>query len=203
MNANVQTSATIYQFPVGGRKGLNRDQQKPATDLVQAFLRRLGATMVELDCPGLNRANATLMTVLGPEAALIHAPLMALNAAGYAAGTRAQIESGGTVLATDYLAARRVQADLSRQVEGLFGQVDVLLAPSVPFVAPHEDPVIVDNQDSEMLSSGFANVTGHPSLSLPCGAIDGLPVGIQLTGALGQDLRLLSFAAEIAGALKV
>ena len=35
MNANVQTSATIYQFPVGGRKGLNRDQQKPATDLVR------------------------------------------------------------------------------------------------------------------------------------------------------------------------
>ena len=198
---------TRVQVPI--RIGLIIDQfsqtpiGKPATDLVQAFLRRLGATMVELDCPGLNRANATLMTVLGPEAALIHAPLMALNAAGYAPGTRAQIESGGTVLATDYLAARRVQADLSRQVEGLFGQVDVLLAPSVPFVAPHEDPVIVDNQDSEMLSSGFANVTGHPSLSLPCGAIDGLPVGIQLTGALGQDLRLLSFAAEIAGALKV
>ena len=179
---------------------------KRVTDLVQACLRRLqsqGATLVDLDCPGLDRANATLMTVLGPEAALIHAPLMALNPAGYAPGTRAQIESGGTTLATDYIAARRFQAELSCRVEGLFAKVDVLIAPSVPFVAPHEDPVIVDDQDSEMLSSGFANVTGHPSLSLPCGAIDGLPVGLQLTGALGQDQRLLSMAAQIAGVLDV
>ncbi len=179
---------------------------KPVTDLVQTCLRRLqrdGAMLVELDCPGLNRANATLMTILGPEAALIHTPLMALNSAGYAPGTRAQIEDGGAGRATDYIAARRFQADLSRRVEGLFSQVDVLLAPSVSFVAPHEDPVIVDDQDSEMLSSGFANVTGHPSLSLPCGKIDGLPVGLQLTGALGQDQRLLSFAAQIARVLHV
>ena len=198
---------TQAQAPL--RIGLIMDQfsqtpiGKPVTDLVLACLYRLDAMLVELNCPDLKRANATLMTVLGPEAALIHAPLMALNAAGYAPGTRAQIESRGTVLATDYIAARRVQADLGCMVEGLFGQVDVLLAPSVPFVAPHEDPLIVDDQDSEMLSSGFANVTGHPSLSLPCGAIDGLPVGIQLTGALGQDQRLLSFAAQIASALKV
>jgi aspartyl-tRNA(Asn)/glutamyl-tRNA(Gln) amidotransferase subunit A len=83
----------------------------------------------------------------------------------------------------------------------LFQQVDVLLAPSVPFVAPHEDPVIVDDQDSEMLSSGFANVTGHPSLSLPCGQIAGLPVGMQLTGAFGQDGRLLSVAGRISAML--
>lgn len=196
----------VAQGPL--RIGLIMDQfsqtliGKPVADLVLDCLRRLDATLVDLDCSWLNRANATLMTVLGPEAALIHAPLMTLNAAGYAAGTRAQIQSGGTVLATEYIAARRLQAALSLQVEALFGQVDILLAPSVPFVAPHEDPVIVDDQDSEMLSSGFANVTGHPSLSLPCGAIEGLPVGIQLTGALGQDRRLLSFAAQIAGALR-
>ena len=35
MITNVQTSATIYQFPVGGRKGLIRDQQKPLPELSQ------------------------------------------------------------------------------------------------------------------------------------------------------------------------
>ena len=178
---------------------------KPVTDLVQACLRRLqsrGAQRIEMECPGLDRANATLMAILGPEAALIHAPLMALNAAGYAPGTRAQIESGAAMLATDYVAARRFQDDLRTGVEALFQQVDILLAPSVPFVAPHEDPVIVDDQDSEMLSCGFANVTGHPSLSLPCGALGGLPVGIQLTGPLGQDQSVLSAARWIAEALQ-
>jgi aspartyl-tRNA(Asn)/glutamyl-tRNA(Gln) amidotransferase subunit A len=179
---------------------------RPVTDVVQAAMERLqsqGAQLVSLDCEGLRQANATLMTILGPEAAVIHAPLMALNAAGYAPGTRAQITGGAGMLATDYVAARRAQADLRGQVEALFHQVDVLLAPSVPFVAPHEDPVIVDDQDSEMLSSGFANVTGHPSLNLPCGQINGLPVGMQLTGPWGRDGDLLSIAAQIAGMLDV
>lgn len=177
---------------------------RPVTDLVTARLRLLqeqGATLITLDCPDLQRANATLMTILAPEAALIHANLLALNPGGYAPGTRAQIEAGGLSLATDYVAARRLQADLHRLVEALFDRVDVLAAPSVPFVAPHEDPVLVDDQDSEMLSSGFANVTGHPSLSLPCGALDGLPVGMQLTAPSGQDSRLLSIAHQIARGL--
>ena len=141
------------------------------------------------------------MTILGPEAALIHTDLIASNPSGYAPGTRAQIEAGQRIPATAYIAARRFQAALRDEVEALFAKVDVLLAPSVPFVAPHEDPVIVDDQDSEMLSSGFANLTGHPSLSLPCGAIDGLPVGMQLTGPLGQDRRLLAMGAAIELAL--
>ena len=175
---------------------------RPVTDVVEARLQQLqdgGATLITLDCADFWRANATLITILAPEAALIHADLLALNPGGYAPGTRAQIEAGALTRATDYIAARRLQADLRPLVEALFDQVDVLIAPSVPFVAPHEDPVIVDDQDSEMLSSGFANVTGHPSLSLPCGVIDGLPVGMQLTGPFGQDSRLLSIAMQIAG----
>ena len=168
---------------------------------IEACLPRLGATLVTLTAPGLSKANARLMTILSPEAALIHAGLIALNPLGYAPGTRAQIEAGKLIPATDYITACRFQTALRDEVEALFANVDVLLAPSVPFVAPHEDPVIVDDQDSEMLSSGFANLTGHPSLSLPCGAIDGLPVGLQLTGPFGQDRRLLAMGAAFELAL--
>lgn len=73
----------------------------------------------------------------------------------------------------------------------------MLAAPSVPFVAPFEDPVTVEGQDSEMLSSGFAYVIGHPSISLPCGRVAGLPVGLQLTAAMGQDARVLSIARDM------
>lgn len=202
------SGADMSLHPVTGpvRVGVIRAQfsqtaiGRPVTDVVETCLQRLrlnDVAVIDIDAGDLGRANATLMTVLSPEASLIHVGLMALNRAGYAPGTLAQIEAGFTTRATDYIAAKRLQDVLRAQVEALFDQVDVLLAPSVPFVAPHQDPVIVDDQDSEMLSSGFANVTGHPSLSLPCGRIDGLPVAIQLTGPLGQDRRLMSLARQI------
>ena len=180
------------------------DIGRPVTVHIQqavARLRATGAEITGIECPGLARANATLMTILHPEAAVIHTGLLALNAPGYAPGTRAQIEAGFGVVATDYIRARRDQDALRAQVAALFDRVDVLLAPSVPFVAPQQDPVIVTGEDSEMLSSGFANVTGHPSVSIPCGTTGGLPVGLQLTGAMGQDARLLAAAREVGARL--
>ena len=168
------------------------------TKLVQSCLASLLVTVTEVDCPGLEQANTHLLTILAPEAALVHKDNLAQNATGYAPGTRSQIEAGFAVAATDYLVARQFQAALRGRVEALFDRVDVLAAPSVPFIAPHEDPLISEGQDSEMLSSGFANLTGQPSISLPCGQIDGLPVGLQLTAALGQDARLLSIVRNVA-----
>ncbi len=166
-----------------------------------AALREAGASIVEIDIPGLADANANLITILQPEATVIHADLLALNPAGYAPGTRAQIEAGLAIVATDYVRARRFQKALRAEVEAAFGTVDVLLSPSVPFTAPFEDPEIGDGGDSEMLASGFANVSGHPSLSLACGMDEGLPVGLQLTGPLGRDALLLSLAEVIQSVL--
>ena len=161
-------------------------------------LRRGGAQFSEVSISDLDFANRNLITILQSEAAVIHAELYAHNAAGYAAGTRAQIEAGSAVPATDYVRARRFQTRLRDSVEGCFSDVDVLLAPSVPYVAPFEDPQIEEEGDSEMLSSGFANMTGHPSVSIPCGTIEGLPLGMQLTGPAGKDAKLLSAASIIA-----
>ncbi len=176
----------------------------PVTALFAAVvdeLARRGARVNDVDTAELAQANAHLVTILMPEASLIHADLYAENPGGYAPGTRAQIEAGWKVTATDYLAARQAQVATTAAVEALFDRVDVLISPSVPFVAPFEDPEIADGEDSEMLASGFANLTGHPSLSLPCGLIDGLPVGLQMTGRRGQDATLLSIARAVEIAL--
>jgi Asp-tRNA(Asn)/Glu-tRNA(Gln) amidotransferase A subunit family amidase len=156
-----------------------------------------GATISKIDLPELACANQTLVTILHPEASVIHERLIATNASGYAPGTRNQIEEGRLVSATDYVKAQRFQQRLRDAVEAAFASVDVLISPSVPYVAPFNDPEVSDGEDSEMLASGFANVTGHPSLSLPCGTVGALPAGMQLTGPLGADARLLSIASTI------
>jgi aspartyl-tRNA(Asn)/glutamyl-tRNA(Gln) amidotransferase subunit A len=167
-----------------------------------AQLTARGAAVTAVTIPDLAPVNRELLHILLPEAALIHADLHAQNAGGYAPATRAQIEAGFAAKATDYVRAQRYRAALRDAVEAEFAEVDVLVSPAVPFVAPVEDPEFVEGDyDGEMLASGFANMTGHPALSLPCGFAGHLPVGLQLTGRLGDDARLLSIAAAVEAAL--
>jgi amidase len=42
-------------------------------------------------------------------------------------------------------------------------------------------------------TSGFDN-TGHPAISVPCGAVDRLPVGLMLVGRVGEDATVLRAA---------
>ena len=39
------------------------------------------------------------------------------------------------------------------------------------------------------------DVTGHPSMSIPCGEVDGLPVGLMLTGADHAESTIYAAAA--------
>jgi aspartyl-tRNA(Asn)/glutamyl-tRNA(Gln) amidotransferase subunit A len=175
---------------------------RASTEAAVARLTALGAAVTGIAIADLAPVNRELLHILLPEAAVIHADLYARNASGYALGTRKQIEAGFTAKATDYVRAERYRAALRGAVEATLAEVDVLLSPTVPFVAPAEDPEFVEGDyDGEMLASGFANMTGHPALSLPCGMAGHLPVGLQLTGRLGDDARLLSIAAAVEAAL--
>jgi aspartyl-tRNA(Asn)/glutamyl-tRNA(Gln) amidotransferase subunit A len=161
-----------------------------------------GAIIKPIDIPELSRANSELRRIILPEASVIHSPLHAENPAGYAPRTRAQVEAGFEAKAIDYLQAQNFRVELRNAVEAAFGDVDVLIGPSVPFPSPVKDPEFTeDGKEGEMLSSGFANMTGQPSLSVPSGMDGHLPLGLQLTGPLGADHRLLQLALGVEAAL--
>lgn len=161
-------------------------------------LARAGAVVKPVEIPGAGAANRALISILLPEASLFHERIWQMRPEGYAPGTRAQIEAGFSTSAVEYVRAQRLRSQLRDSVQALFAEFDVLLSPSVAFVAPREDPLIEgDDGGPEMLSSGLANMTGHPALSLPFGMSEGLPVGVQLMGALGEDAVLLSIAAAV------
>jgi Asp-tRNA(Asn)/Glu-tRNA(Gln) amidotransferase A subunit family amidase len=41
------------------------------------------------------------------------------------------------------------------------------------------------------------NLTGLPAISLPAGQVRGLPVGLQVIGAIGEDDRLLQVMSRL------
>lgn len=95
--------------------------------------------------------------------------------------------------AAEYAAADRVLDAATLKMRRLFAQVDVLVLPTTPQGAfPLDGPV----PDTQADLTSFASLAGCPAVSIPMGTLpNGLPIGLQLVGARGSDLRLLELAA--------
>lgn len=88
-----------------------------------------------------------------------------------------------------YLAkARNLTRALRTEYDRLLSEVDLLLLPTSPVTAPRIPAP--DASVAEIFATAYAalthtfafNLTQHPALSVPCGMLDGLPVGLMLVG---------------------
>jgi amidase len=196
----------LSDFPVrpGGegapRLGLCRTPQWPGAEpAMQARLEEVagmahgaGAAVREIElpaaCDSLLEDQKTVMAFEGARAlaherrlarAHLSAPLLELT------------DAGAAIDPAVYLAARARTRAARAGLGEIFAEVDVLLTPSAPGEAPAGlqatgDPVF--NRSWTLL--------GVPCVSLPAGiGATGLPLGVQLVGALDNDARLLSAAA--------
>ena len=105
---------------------------------------------------------------------------------------------GAGVSERDYRAGLAGRDVLSAALARAFARVDVLVGPTVAYTAPPEDPPVGTPQgDLEGRFTGPYNLAGVPAVSIPCGgAEDGLPAGLQLAAAVGNDALLLSVARD-------
>lgn len=114
---------------------------------------------------------------------------------------------GGDVRAS--LAAIRRLRGFTRHYADLIAPYDVLVGPTLAepppplgHLATNQDfDVIIERLLSFTPFTGLINAAGAPALSLPLGqARDGLPLGVQLAAAHGQERLLLELAREIEAA---
>jgi 2-dehydropantoate 2-reductase len=171
---------------------LVRDRVAEAAEALAA----LGLEVVDVDVDDLDLADEALGRVILKEAFDVHRSRLETEADGYGPGTRALLEGGSQIGDEEY---RQGLADKERVAAGfarVLGQVDVLLGPSVAYVAPPEDPPFgTPEGDVEARYSGPYNLAGIPALSIPCGlAEDGLPAGLQLAAGSDREALLLSVA---------
>jgi aspartyl-tRNA(Asn)/glutamyl-tRNA(Gln) amidotransferase subunit A len=83
-----------------------------------------------------------------------------------------------------YGQAQKVRTVISREFDAAFERFDVLVSPTSPTVAfklgeKTENPLAMYLADVLTIPP---NMAGLPSLSIPCGLSEGLPVGLQLIG---------------------
>jgi aspartyl-tRNA(Asn)/glutamyl-tRNA(Gln) amidotransferase subunit A len=120
---------------------------------------------------------------------------------GFGAEVKRRIMTGTYVLSAGYydayyLKAQRVRALINADFIRAFTSVDVLIGPTTPtpafaLGAKTADPITMYLNDIYTIG---ANLAGLPALSVPCGFVQGLPVGLQIVGPHFSEARVLNAA---------
>lgn len=126
------------------------------------------------------------------------------KATEYGPDVRSRLEAGSKVSATAYLKALELREMFIGQIRSAMEQhkLDALAVPTTPIAAPKigEETTAVNGKNfpTRALLLRFnrpANLAGLPAISIPCGRTqEGLPIGLQLIGADGDEALLLEIA---------
>ncbi len=120
---------------------------------------------------------------------------------GFGDEVKRRIMTGTYVLSAGYydayyLKAQKVRSLINADFRRAFGEVDVLMGPTAPtpafeIGAKTDDPILMYLNDIYTIG---ANLAGLPAVSVPCGLVGGLPVGLQIIGPHFSEERLLATA---------
>lgn len=127
---------------------------------------------------------------------------------GFGLEAKRRIMLGTYVLSSGYYdayykKAQTVRTKLIQEFNEAFKSVDFLLGPTAPSVAFKigeniDDPLKMYLTD---IMTVAVNLVGVPAISIPCGTVDELPVGLQLIAPQRSDRALLALAKATEGIL--
>lgn len=97
--------------------------------------------------------------------------------------------------AADVAEDRKILTETTDAITAIVEQHGAILLPTAPQVAfSHDDKAPANQADFTCL----ANIAGLPAITIPAGwSSDGLPVGMQLIGAAGNELGLFALARKL------
>jgi aspartyl-tRNA(Asn)/glutamyl-tRNA(Gln) amidotransferase subunit A len=187
-----------------------------------AVLESLGATTVEIDLPNIDLSVPTYYVVAPAECSSnlsrfdgVRFGHRAADAEdlfdlycrsrgeGFGAEVKRRIMTGTYVLSAGYYDAYYLKAQQVRQLiaddfRTAFADVDVIAGPTTPTPAfklgdKVDDPITMYLNDIYTIG---ANLAGLPAISVPCGFVDGLPIGLHLVAGHFAESTLLRCAHQ-------
>ena len=181
---------------------------------------KLGASCVEVSLPNshlsvpayyviapaeassnLSRFDGVRYGYRAPEYGNLDDMYMKTRAQGFGAEVKRRILIGAYVLSHGYydayyLQAQRIRRLIANDFVEAFKSCDVIMGPTSPSTAfklgeKAADPVQMYLSDIYTIA---VNLAGLPGMSIPCGFVGGLPVGLQLVGNYFAESQLLNVA---------
>jgi aspartyl-tRNA(Asn)/glutamyl-tRNA(Gln) amidotransferase subunit A len=158
-------------------------------EAVEVF-RSLGAQVREVEIPNLVDTLHAQRLILGAEAYAVHEERLENEPETFDEEVCTRLMGGARPRAYRYANARRRGVLATDEFDHALQGVDMLLTPTLPIVATEigQREVSIGDYEESVRSAltrftGPTDLTGHPSLSIPCGTTaSGLPVGLQLIG---------------------
>lgn len=199
-------------------EGTDKNVDRSVRDAIN-ILEELGATSVEVKMPNTKYALSAYYVIAMSEASSNlarfdgmryglrtedsdwHTTFSRVRAAGFGEEVKRRILLGTYALSAGYhdkyyLKALKIRTLIKQDFERAFKDVDVLIAPTMPYPAfklgeKIDDPISLYLADVDTVP---INLAGVPSISLPCGFSGRLPIGMQVIGKHFDEAAILRTA---------
>ncbi len=105
-----------------------------------------------------------------------------------------------TITTQDVTLAKAQQKVVIDHINALFDDIDVLVIPTTPGVAPRcdaDETTLANDRNALLALTAIAGLAGLPQLHLPLFTLHNAPCGLSLVGKKGNDLALLALAKTL------
>jgi aspartyl-tRNA(Asn)/glutamyl-tRNA(Gln) amidotransferase subunit A len=186
-------------------------------EVAQAFetslstLAAAGAQLHELGVSALAELPALTEQggITAAEAWAWHAPHLAAHDHEYDPRVLGRIRRGASISAAQLAALHQRRRAWITRMEAALADVDVVLSPTVPLIAPALAPLLASDEAFLRVNAlllrnpAVVNLLDGCAISLPCHAAGTPPVGLMLWAPGGRDDLLLDAASAIEAALQL
>ena len=173
--------------------------------------RSLGAEIVEIALPEPDDVIEIHGIIFCAESAAYHRSAFADRWDDYPPLVRRFLGYADEHTGADYVAAMRRREEMTRRVEALFDEIDILMMPTLPVPAPPRDTetLMLAGREHEF-TLGMVRYTclfdhtGHPVVAMPVEVLGpGVAVSAQVVAPLGRDASAVDFAQRLEDVMRL
>lgn len=180
-----------------------RGAEPQAREAVATVAKAVGASRTVM-IPQAAAARAAAYVITAVEGSQLHLPRLRTRPQDFDPDTRERFMAGALLPGSWYVKAQRFRRRYRAEVQKLFGEVDVILAPATPCTAPKIGQVMMTLNGVELpvranlgLYTQPISFIGLPVAVVPLPRVGGLPIGVQIIANHYKEAAALRVARHL------